>query len=240
MVRKLAIVLLLLTALHTGSLGQEERYYDCQDIYDSGQTTSGVYTIWPLGSTRPFQVDCEMNDGNGWTIIQRRKDGFENFDRSFLDYADGFGDVYAEHWLGNDNIFVITNGNNREYELRIDLTDWKANNGHAIYSGFRIEDAFSRYRLWLKSFVGGPAGDSMSINNGTQFSTFDQDNDGVINADYGNRYSGGWWYSMWFSNGHTANLNGYFYGNGDYTADYADGIHWKSWSGIGTLIEQLL
>nr|XP_006819984.1 PREDICTED: angiopoietin-related protein 1-like [Saccoglossus kowalevskii] len=186
MVRKLAIVLLLLTALHTGSLGQEERYYDCQDIYDSGQTTSGVYTIWPLGSTRPFQVDCEMNDGNGWTIIQRRKDGFENFDRSFLDYADGFGDVYAEHWLGNDNIFVITNGNNREYELRIDLTDWKANNGHAIYSGFRIEDAFSRYRLWLKSFVGGPAGDSMSINNGTQFSTFDQDNDGVINADYGN------------------------------------------------------
>nr|XP_006819982.1 PREDICTED: angiopoietin-related protein 1-like [Saccoglossus kowalevskii] len=177
-------------------------FKDCQDVYDAGHTTSGVYTIWPLGASRAFPVDCEMKNGNGWTIIQRR-------------YSEGFGEVYGEFWLGNDNLFYLTNGNGKQYELRVDLTDWRANSTQAIYSGFRIEDAFNRYRLWL-SFYGGAAGDSMSISNGAQFSTFDSDNDDVINADYGKRYSGGWWYSMWFSDDHTANLNGKFYDNGDY------------------------
>ncbi|XP_077867746.1 fibrinogen-like protein A [Saccoglossus kowalevskii] len=133
-------------------------------------------------------------------------------DERYVEYSEGFGEVYGEFWLGNDNLFYLTNGNGKQYELRVDLTDWRANSTQAIYSGFRIEDAFNRYRLWL-SFYGGAAGDSMSISNGAQFSTFDSDNDDVINADYGKRYSGGWWYSMWFSDDHTANLNGKFYDN---------------------------
>ncbi|KAL0202283.1 hypothetical protein M9458_000301, partial [Cirrhinus mrigala] len=45
---------------------------DCSDIYKSGQTVSGIYTIYPAGDV-PVSVYCEMiSDGNdedngGWT-----------------------------------------------------------------------------------------------------------------------------------------------------------------------------
>lgn len=42
---------------------------DCQDVYDRGSNSSGVYeikpTTWPGD---PFEVYCNMTDEGGWTV----------------------------------------------------------------------------------------------------------------------------------------------------------------------------
>jgi ficolin len=44
----------------------------------------------------------------GWTVIQRRVDGRENFSRDWDDYKEGFGNLQDEFWLGNEKIHQLT------------------------------------------------------------------------------------------------------------------------------------
>jgi Fibrinogen beta and gamma chains, C-terminal globular domain len=61
-------------------------------------------------------------------VIQRR-DEFgeprENFNRDWADYKNGFGDPGKEFWLGNENIYMLTN--NEDYALRVELEDFEGN-----------------------------------------------------------------------------------------------------------------
>lgn len=61
-------------------------------------------------------------------MIQRR-DEFgeprENFNRDWADYKNGFGDPAKEFWMGNENIYMLTN--NEDYALRIELEDFEGN-----------------------------------------------------------------------------------------------------------------
>lgn len=60
-------------------------------------------------------------------VIQRRDDfdPRENFNRDWSDYKNGFGDPAKEFWLGNENIYMLTN--NEEYSLRVELEDFEGN-----------------------------------------------------------------------------------------------------------------
>lgn len=61
-------------------------------------------------------------------IIQRRDDfgePRENFNRDWADYKNGFGDPAKEFWLGNENIYMLTN--NEDYMLRVELEDFEGN-----------------------------------------------------------------------------------------------------------------
>ena len=72
---------------------------DCLALYNNGFDTNGVYTISPTVHGNPIDVWCDMEEG-GWTIIQRRQDGSEDFYRGWTDYVSGFGNKTGEHWLG--------------------------------------------------------------------------------------------------------------------------------------------
>lgn len=73
--------------------------------------------------------------GGGWTVIQKRQDGSVDFNRTWNEYREGFGDLNGEFWLGNENIHKITSQG--DYSLRIDMEDWNSKHKHAFYQIFR-------------------------------------------------------------------------------------------------------
>ncbi|NXH81087.1 FCN2 protein, partial [Edolisoma coerulescens] len=108
---------------------------DCASVYYNGLRRSGIYSILPSVRDVPIEVLCEMDtEGGGWTVIQRRQDGSVDFNRTWNEYKEGFGDLNGEFWLGNDNIHRMTSQG--DYSLRIDLEDWNNKHKHAFYQVF--------------------------------------------------------------------------------------------------------
>ncbi|KAF5889788.1 microfibril-associated glycoprotein 4-like [Clarias magur] len=152
---------------------------DCQELYRSGVTSSGVYTIYPSPST-PVDVYCEISCDDdcdavaGWTVIQKRMDGSVGFYRNWETYKNGFGNKSGEYWLGLDNLHLITN--NKLYELRIDLEDFDGLKSSAVYTTFIVGPESNSYTLRIGGFINHGAGDSLSYHNGQKFSTYDNEN----------------------------------------------------------------
>ncbi|XP_019639631.1 PREDICTED: uncharacterized protein LOC109481493 [Branchiostoma belcheri] len=205
---------------------------DCTDVFALGIQYSHVYTI---GHPQPFQAYCDMDtDGGGWTVIQRRQDGSVPFDRTWTEYEQGFGNSSGEYWLGLGNIHSLTI--QKQNELYVYLEDWETNSRFARYSTFSVGDASSKYTATIGGYS-GDAGDSLDPSttrhsiNSRQFSTTDQDNDG-ISTDCARRFGqGGWWYTP--SCGR-AMLNGQYLTGCSVPSAYcssADGIIWYTWLG---------
>ncbi|ELU18329.1 hypothetical protein CAPTEDRAFT_112123 [Capitella teleta] len=109
-------------------------YDDCKDLLNKGFSRNGVYTIRsPYAGT--MKVYCDMeNDGGGWTVIQRRMDGSQDFLLGWEQYAAGFGNLTGEFWLGNRNLNFLTGL--RSHELKITLMDWEGQTRYAHYDAF--------------------------------------------------------------------------------------------------------
>lgn len=213
---------------------QDPQLPDCSQLFTSGFRSSGLYRIKPEGSSSPRTVYCDMSDGGGWTVVQRRTNGTEAFNRSWSEYKVGFGDVDAEFWLGNDFLYYITAQGN--YSLRINLEDFDGNQRYAEYKNVRVTDEKDQYRLSFGAYV-GTAGDALSgsyqvgvsdwaSHQGIRFSTYDQDNDNY-KGNCAREDKGGWW----FNKCHSGHLNGRYYPSGHYSASTDDGIIWYPWRG---------
>ncbi|KAL9967651.1 hypothetical protein ACROYT_G025931 [Oculina patagonica] len=177
---------------------------DCSDLLKSGSTQSGLYSVNPDGRGH-FTVYCDMRtDGGGWTVFQRRQDGFEDFYRGWNDYKAGFGQLTAEFWLGNDKIHRLTAS--RPSSLRVELEDWNGVKVYAKYGTFNIGDEQAQYRLEVGSYS-GTAGDSFIVeNNNMAFSTKDRDNDRWSSTNCAVPLAGVWWYKSC----EYSNLNGQY------------------------------
>ncbi|KAJ8033643.1 Fibrinogen C domain-containing protein 1 [Holothuria leucospilota] len=220
---------------------------DCADIYNAGITDGGVYTIkptdWP-GS--PFEVYCNMADGGGWTVFQRRVNGSQDFYLGWDMYKDGFGSPNHELWLGNDKLYYMTN--NKNYKLRIDMVDRDGSPYYATYGHFRISNENDGYKLvGLSDFSGTADQDSLAWHINKAFSTHDRDNDGWDAYNCAERHRGAWWFGQGYtytnSNCRTSEIycNDWSLGgdtcgdcslsdlNGDYhSSTRGTDIHWES------------
>ncbi|XP_056133606.1 angiopoietin-related protein 4-like [Lampris incognitus] len=174
---------------------------DCQDLFVQGQRASGVYTIQPQDSA-PFNVFCEMTSGVGWTVIQKRHDGSQNFDQLWEDYKKGFGHLDGEFWLGLENIHSLSRqGLNM---LEVVLSDWIGQEQSGRYQ-FRLDGEERNYALHVEhSSSDALEGIMTPATSGIPFSTSDRDNDLSAEVQCAKLLSGGWW----FSSCGEANLNG--------------------------------
>ncbi|CAB4021589.1 Hypothetical predicted protein, partial [Paramuricea clavata] len=164
----------------------------CDDLYKSGKTTTGMYTIDPDGlGAFPVRCDMETTSGRGWTIFQRRVDGSEDFYRGWTDYKTGFGNLSGEFWLGLDKIHRLSaSGQN---VLRVDLESFENETAYAVYESFSVGNESEAYILNVGNYS-GTAGDSLRLNNGMKFTTIDVDNDVNGNNNCATNKKSGWWF----------------------------------------------
>ncbi|GFT76194.1 techylectin-5A, partial [Nephila pilipes] len=159
-------------------------------------------------------------------LIQRRGNFEKPKDYFFKDWAcykAGFGNIEGDFWLGNDNIFALTN--QRLYSIRFDLKAVDEEKRYALYDSFWIDDENNSYTLHIKDYS-GDAGDSMTEQHDNQkFSTKDREHDNKEDANCALLFKGGWWYNTC----HHANLNG-LYLRGKHNS-FADGVEWYHWRG---------
>ncbi|XP_040199410.1 fibroleukin [Rana temporaria] len=204
-------------------------YKDCSDYFKIGKRLNGIYHIMPDPKNKTFEVYCDMESmGGGWTVVQIRQDGSINFNRTWNEYKNGFGNLTGEFWLGNDKIHLLTKSSNMM--LRIELEDFKGATEYATYDQFYVANEFLKYRLSIGGYS-GTAGDALHFSkqyNHDQkfFTTHDKDNDRYPSGNCGAYYSSGWWFDACMS----ANLNGKYY-KSDYKG-VRNGIFWGTWKGV--------
>lgn len=203
---------------------------------------SAVYLIqpeWPFRDPIPVFCDQEYESG-GWTVIQRRIDGTQSFERTDKDYVNGFGNVDAEYWLGFEHIYQLLTY--APHELAILLEDFSGNQFHAKYEHVEMikyeNDRIPSYYLRKCESYNGNAGDfimkarqsSYDERNGTTTVEYIPTDRGHSFAEYGHDpYYGG----FWIESASASNLNGRYILKNDidtnYLQDdwhYATFLHW--------------
>lgn len=196
---------------------------DCVEIQqkhvNGGQ--SGMFKIKPAGSEEVVEVYCDQSTGlGGWTLVQQREDGSVNFNRTWKEYLNGFGQIdkqgKGEIWIGNKFLHLLTQ---KESLLRVELQDWTGAEAYAEYN-VKVGSEADGFPLTVSDYD-GDAGDALvkgQLNLGSflshagmKFSTFDRDSD-KWEENCAEMYGGGWWYN----NCQSANLNGIYYKGGQY------------------------
>ncbi|XP_065060901.1 fibrinogen-like protein A isoform X2 [Rhopilema esculentum] len=191
-------------------------YRSCKDAYKAGNLGSGVIKI-RLPGGKSAQVYCDMEtDGGGWTVFLRRVTNQTNFNRTWQECTQGFGDLEGNFWLGLDTIHYLTNREN--VTLRIDLKATNGTQGFAKYTEFLIAGRETEYTIHIGGYA-GDIGDSMET--GYKFSTWDNDNDNASYVNCAATRGGPWWHN---SCGTSRLMNLFFLENGS----RHEKMKWKS------------
>ena len=159
---------------------------------------SGLYVIPNYCKDDHLEAEayCDTsNGGGGWLVVQRRQDGSVDFNRTWLEYEDGFGKLTGEFWYGLRALHCLTGQSG--WEMRMDIKLFDGTNMFLQYEQFKVASARDKYKLTVGGFQGTTT-DPMAYSNGMNFSTKDSDNN-----QYGRNCAlasgpaspqGGWWY----------------------------------------------
>ncbi|KAH8411189.1 hypothetical protein KR222_010055, partial [Zaprionus bogoriensis] len=143
----------------------------------------------------PFGVLCDSETaGSGWTIIQQRINGKEDFYRDWASYRDGFGSFEGDFFLGLEKIHRLTT--DQPHKLYIHMEFFNGKIQHALYDKFAIAGEDDGFELIsLSEISDGVQEDQLAYHVNEKFSTFDRDNDSWKNGSCAESFKGGWWYS---------------------------------------------
>ena len=193
-------------------LVSSERPRNCHHAFQLGQSANGLYEIDPQDGKGSFNVWCDMTNASGWTVIQRRRDGSENFNRDWEDYRVGFGDLTGEFWLGLDKIHRLATNQ----VIWVDLMNSNNDRKYAQYDWFSVGPRSSGYWMTVGKYS-GDAGDALSWSSGHKFTAKDKDNDSWA-KNCAEAYKGAWWYG-----------DGCHYHVKDTQSWSPNGMNWSTW-----------
>ena len=134
-------------------------------------------------------VNCSL--ANCSVLVQQNLGGSVFFNRSWAEFKVGFGNPKGNYWLGNERLSQLTLSG--PCKLKFDLqsrntSDWYT----AEYRSFAVLPETDNYRMYVSGYS-GDASDSFSSNSGTEFSTYDRDNDQVT-YNCAVHTAGGFWH----------------------------------------------
>ncbi|TNN54755.1 Angiopoietin-1 [Liparis tanakae] len=199
---------------------EEKKFRDCADLHQAGFRKSGVYTI-QINPQETKKVYCNMETaGGGWTVIQRREDGGVDFQRTWKEYKMGFGSLPAEHWLGNEYVYQLTS--QRQYALRVELTDWDGHQAFSLYDRFQIGGEKQNYSVRRRVPARRRPQRQEHIEQIAAPRRLDQSHGPVGSC----RPSQGWWFDACGP----SNLNGMYFAQGQHIGKL-NGIKWHYFKG---------
>ncbi|XP_062559108.1 ficolin-3-like [Armigeres subalbatus] len=191
---------------------------------------SGIYWISLTDNAVPFQVYCEQEKFAGhWLVLQSRNDGSTNFNRSWVEYKFGFGNLKNNFWLGLENMHKLTSS--ASYDLMVVMENYLDFMAFQKYENFAVKAESDDYSLSLSEVNTGTAGESLFIYNTERFSTFDRPNNkGAANcaAEMG---GGFWHYDCRVVLSTRSNLNGLY--DVDHIMKNGSGMWWGMFGGVG-------
>ena len=158
--------------------------------------SSGVYTIANFCGVKcsNTRVYCDTRSGGGgWTVIQRRKDGSADlYNRDWVEYEDGFGNLNGEFSIGLRSMHCLTSQGH--WELRIDYQLKNGTKSYLHYNKFAVGSAKDQYPLNIAGFDTIGLTDPLKSQNGMKFTSRDRDND-LYSSGNCARYKGGFWHN---------------------------------------------
>ncbi|KAH8272221.1 hypothetical protein KR026_001563, partial [Drosophila bipectinata] len=144
-----------------------------------------------LPGSDPFKVAC-VSDSNieyGWLHVYRKMYTSQIFNRTYEDYERGFGDVrneiLDEFFIGLNRLHHLTSG--KRYEVRLYTSLGTRRCDHFI-----VGDGSDGYKV--KSIGNCKRYGVISPKQGSKFSTFDRDEDGVPDRNLAKEVGFGWWF----------------------------------------------
>lgn len=169
-----------------------------QECRNSIGTNSSVHSV-TLSNNYTFEalvLDTSDIVCTGWTIIQQRIHGGMDFNRSWEEYKNGFGDFWdGDFFLGLEKVHRLTT--EQPHELYIQMRKFDGTTLMARFEAFAISDENDGFRLSTLGAFSGNITDELSYNRYVQFSTYDRDNDQDFNRinHCTQKHHGGWWYN---------------------------------------------
>ena len=156
---------------------------------------SGVYKVNKGTFDKDALAYCDMTtDGGGWIVIQRnKKNSAVNFNRPWVDYEKGFGDLNTEFWYGLEELHCLTQRGN--WEMRVDFQKSDSTWSYLRYTQFSVGSANDEYPLTVGGYSGSISSSYALYFNGQKFSTPNNDNDKSSSNCAASDRSGWWQYN---------------------------------------------
>ena len=188
----LALTGTMITAAAVGRYTQADEHLivNCCELVKPSSTSGDYYE--PIN----VEVAAYCSEG-GWLVIQKRQDGSVDFNRTWVEYENGFGSLTSEFWYGLKSLNYLTSKGTWEMMIDVELTDGTVISLH--YRTFKVGPAKDMYRLTIGEFQ-GTIDDPMAYHNRMRFTTKDVDNDRMMFRNCAlyrgpEEPTGGWWYN---------------------------------------------